>query len=330
MSLNSLAMTLWKMWMEQLRPLARRIGLGRVRHQWRQLAEFGVSHYLKVHWSRWRYLDAHRLLRPLPCGGGTAIHMLLHHGRIHDGIWALYSMRMYAAIPMQIVVHDDGSLTESDSLHLTRLFPGLRLIRRAEADVIVGRKLAELCLSGLSALRRDFIFALKLLDPLILAETKSLILLDSDVITYRRPEQLLSSITACFMPDNRYAYCVPESIFKEIAATSNLIYMNAGLLKVWPAQISLQQLEQDLTSLQTQSVGNAPDFYTEQTLWALQLHRLGAAALSHSGICYGPGDGSSITGHFCGGGYWASLIYTEAIPHVYHDALRLGLTNDSP
>ena len=128
------------------------------------------------------------------------VHQLLGHRHVGMGLWSLKSLVKAAAADVGVVVHDDGSLTEDDAVLLKEQLPGLRIIRRAEADAAVSDLLAAYpaCRSfrfgevNVTNHRGQsynmFIMSLILFDINLLTACDKIIILDADVLFFRRPD----------------------------------------------------------------------------------------------------------------------------------------------
>lgn len=86
------------------------------------------------------------------------------------------------ADPIELVAHDDGSLTDEDVAALCAAIPRLRVLRRAEADAIMAERLARH--PHARAFRTDWVWGLKLLD-VALAEDGDCCYLDGDIRFFR-------------------------------------------------------------------------------------------------------------------------------------------------
>jgi len=84
--------------------------------------------------------------------------------------------------PVQVVIHDDGSLTQADRFRLMEGLPGSRIIDRKDADTIMSARLAQY--PNASAFRQESVWGLKLLD-VVLVEPGLCFYLDSDIRFFR-------------------------------------------------------------------------------------------------------------------------------------------------
>src|ERR1700752_3681003 len=82
--------------------------------------------------------------KPLRCNpvAQTELHTLTCHEHVFMYITAIKSLLRFAP-DIAVVVHDDGSLTRKDIATIEQHILGIKLIRRGEADAIVGELLAS-------------------------------------------------------------------------------------------------------------------------------------------------------------------------------------------
>ncbi|MCP9929769.1 hypothetical protein KBY82_03115 [Cyanobium sp. AMD-g] len=85
--------------------------------------------------------------------------------------------------PFELVIHDDGSLTDHDRYSLAAELPGSRILDRQQADATMAEKLRPY--ANARAFREASVWGLKLLD-VVLAEPGLCFYLDSD-ISFLRP-----------------------------------------------------------------------------------------------------------------------------------------------
>jgi hypothetical protein len=269
-----------------------------------------------------RILDA----RPIGAGDGPLeVHMLLHHQRILEGIWALYSFAHFSRVPCQVFVHSDGSLTAADTARLDQVLPGARVISRTEADQVVAPHLLNLGLSTSIRFRNSLVFGLKLFDPFFFGGHSSFILLDSDVLFFRRPHELLddrivaidSEPVSLASPDNGFRYCLSPEALRTLLGQECIADFNPGVVRTGRSVLDAARIEHYLQRPEFWGSSSRPHYYGELTLWAMQLTAAGARQLPSSYAITPPLDGPLPTsGHYCGGGYPATWFYSRGLPHL--------------
>ncbi|NKC11136.1 MAG: hypothetical protein GKR94_02695 [Gammaproteobacteria bacterium] len=122
--------------------------------------------------------------------GPLPVHVVggIHQGLI--GFWMLASWFKHTQRNWHVVWHDDGSMTPAWAGALDICFPGIEIIGRADADKEMARVLrgAPLC----AAYRDALPLGLKAFDVAHFARHERFILLDTDLLFYARPEQVLN------------------------------------------------------------------------------------------------------------------------------------------
>ena len=144
-----------------------------------------------------------RILKTPPVYGLTdstcEIHVLTCDRDWLDLIWSLKSLFCVSEYSFRVCIHEDGTVPTEGIAALRHHFPDARLIRRSEADEMVGRKLERY--PRCQALRCANVLSLKVFDFAVYLESDRLLLLDSDILFFDRPTVLLQRIT-----DPSYAY----------------------------------------------------------------------------------------------------------------------------
>ncbi|MDQ6670033.1 MAG: hypothetical protein M3069_04690 [Chloroflexota bacterium] len=309
-----------------VRRTARWLGVGRALLKVRGLHALTVRGAVSVARGKTHVLPRILRARPIPTGDGPVeVHMLLHHQRILEGIWALYSFAYFSQVKCQIFVHSDGSLTDADAGRLQRVLPGVQVISRTESDQRVEHRLRELGLARSLQFRDSLVFALKLFDPFFFGDHSSFILLDSDVLFFRRPAEVLPALAdpscddaiSLYSPDNGFRYCLSAETLQAILGQPCIASFNPGVVRARRAVLDLPFVEQCLQRAEFWGSGTRPHYYAELTLWAMQLTTAGARSLPPTYAITPPLDGPPpVSGHYCGGGYPATWFYSRGLPQL--------------
>ncbi len=308
-----------------MRTLARRWGLGRALLKAQTFASVGLAAQLKVAAVRRTLLPD--ILQAPPIAGRDAnceVHMLLHAGKFLEGMWGLYSCLHHAGDALRPVLHSDGSLDADHFALVRRLFPNVRIVERAAADQRVRDKT-----QGRTFIRRhreSSIFSLKLVDPLLFAETDRYIMCDSDVLVFRDPQALYSVVDGNHrysQDNNDVAYSALPDDLEKAAGHPVVRRLNAGVLSISRSRLSIDEIEAALEAQFKLITSPQSLYFFEQTAYAIALGRNGAFGLpvDEYSICGNPSD--VVTGHYCGGGYWGTLYYRGGVPAL-HESLGLG------
>jgi len=104
-------------------------------------------------------------------------------------LWMLASLSHFTGMRWRVVVHDDGSLTEEHRQLLADSLPESRLVSKAEADRAMEPLLRSH--SACRAYRDSHPLAKKCFDVPTFLESDRFLLLDSDVLFFAEPTELL-------------------------------------------------------------------------------------------------------------------------------------------
>jgi hypothetical protein len=171
--------------------------IGRVLFHFNRKFGHGIYTAWKRDVTRWR------ILKTAPVYGLTdntcEIHVLTCDRDWLDLMWSLKSLFAVCEHRFRVCIHEDGTVPADGIAALQHHFPDARMIRRAEAEEAVGRKLRHY--PRCQALRNANVLSLKVFDFAIYLESDRLFLLDSDVLFLEQPTVLLQRIT-----DWRYEY----------------------------------------------------------------------------------------------------------------------------
>jgi hypothetical protein len=302
----------------RLGAIARKLGIGRA-----LLIVFhiGLPAYLRFLYSRTVHLPAIAKARPMHGGDESfEVHMLLNHERIYEGAWALYSFRHFSGPRGHIVIHDDGTLQEADLALLRSLFGPITIWRREEADAVCSSRLKQLGLERLDRLRKQLVLALKLTDPVLLGSTRSVVIMDSDVLFYKRPTALLDAALAAdpaYSVCCCYCYSMPESDMKALIGEAPIPLFNPGVFAVDRSLIDLERWNEYLRDLHFWNPDGSGQVFAELTLWACEMTRLNAKPLPPTYAICPPSPADYDFGHYCGGGSAHSILfYTRGLPYL--------------
>jgi hypothetical protein len=231
----------------------------------------------------YRDVVRNRLLNTKPIANTTdrtcEIHVLTSASDWLNLLWALKSFYYYSQRDYALCIHDDGSLTSEHQTILKHHFPQARLIDRPQADEYVLGLLKDYprCLE----FRRTNKLSLKVFDFAAYLESDRMLLLDSDVLFFAEPiellqriedpEYLLNSVNG----DVASAYTVDPQVVQEKLGFEMIDRFNSGLGLIHQASLNLDWLEKFLT---------LPDIIgyfwrIEQTLYALCSSQFGAELL---------------------------------------------------
>lgn len=227
-------------------------------------------------------------------------------------VWTLKTFYHYSNRRYALCIHDDGTLTKSDRESLQHHFPNARIIDRASADARIFTELEAYprCLE----FRCSNHLAPKVFDFASYLESDRMLLLDSDILFYRSPIELLQRIEDpdyllnAVNSDIANAYTVDPKIVQEKCGFEMIQKFNSGLGLIHQASLNLDWIEEFLSL--PNIIGHF--WQIEQTLYALCSSRFGAELLpSAYTVRLDHGIGSSPSRHYVGA--IRHLMYGEGI-----------------
>jgi len=293
-----------------------RIGAGKLWLRIRSLRYAFAPWKLRASFAKAKHLGAIARAMPILAGEGEIeIHMLLHHKRVWEGLWALYSFANLAGQPFRMVIHDDGSLTGNDRNLIQDVFPSLNIIGKMESGEALERHFLEKGLARCLNLRRRLVLARKLFDSVFLSRSEWIILMDSDVLFYHKPVEILQPYNF-YSVDNGYRYSFSASEMDELLGRKTIGRCNSGLIRIRRGQVDFEQIERWLSHPGFWTTVGSANYFAEQTLWAMVLTLAEARPLPETYRICAPEPEKFTYGHYCGGGYWASLYYTRGLPYL--------------
>jgi hypothetical protein len=225
------------------------------------------------------------------------IHMLTCHKDLDMALWCLKSFMYFSECCPEITIHDDGSLTQDDVELLREQLPGCEVIPREEADRRVGDALRKYPLCRKMRPAPGFHCALKVFDPWVYSSHDAIVVMDSDILFFRRPEQLLEYAEqgrACFSSDYQNAYSVEIGEMKSRLGIEVFERINAGLFVLCRKDHDLDVLE---GYFEAYPETDGHQIWLEQTLHALLLSRAGAQRLDPAYQISGQAIGAATVSH---------------------------------
>jgi hypothetical protein len=254
-----------------------------------------------------------RILGTSPIGGTTdqrcEIHVLTSAHDWLNLIWALKSFYAASGRRYALCIHDDGTLAaehlEAFSIH----FPAARIISRAGADAVMLPALEPYarCLQ----FRRANHLAPKIFDFAHFLQSERMLLLDSDVLFYREPLELLRRIETPNYSNNSVnadiasAYAVNPSVVQAHSGLDLTERFNSGLGLIHKKSMRFDWVEEFLG---LPGILEGHFWRIEQTIYALCSSRFGVELLPPD---YAVRLGDGINGSPC-------RHYVGAIRHLFY------------
>jgi hypothetical protein len=194
--------------------------------------------------------------------------------------WMLASLFHYSEVAWPVVIHDDGTLSEEARKGLAGLFEGARIIPRAEADSEMAKVLRAYPFCA--DYRASHPLALKIFDMAHFARDERFMVVDSDVLFFARPGEIVDWATgpntrACwFNEDVQEAALLTAEEAREDLDIKLWSRVNSGLCLIHKPAIDYDLCDR---ALALTSVLSGQIWRIEQTLFALCASQAGRGGL---------------------------------------------------
>ena len=188
-------------------------------------------------------------LSPAPraqMGTGPTIQRLVCASHLSMAVASAKSLMLAAGQPLHFLFHDDGSLTAADAGALKDHFPGSRVVMRDEADERAERELAAY--PTIRTWRAQNVMPLKLIDVALWAPGRRVTYIDSDVLFFSHPGDLLEASRTPgsvnhFNRDIDPLYLTPVETVRDQLGVALQPCINAGLFVMNRGDLSQELLE---------------------------------------------------------------------------------------
>jgi hypothetical protein len=200
------------------------------------------------------------------------VHGLICSRDVNMALEGFSSLLKFSDIPINLLLHDDGSLTSKDREVLLSGLPGSQIILRSHADAEMEESLKNY--PNCRLYRKEYVYGLKLLDISLMSDG-DFGYCDSDILFMRPFKNLFkwpdSKTSAIFMQDYLDAYSMLPWYLIGKQNTKLVSKVNAGLIFFRKKDYDLDFIEWFLGEQRFRhKVG-----WLEQTCWAALGHRVG-------------------------------------------------------
>jgi hypothetical protein len=169
-------------------------------------------------------------------------------------MWCLKSLLFYSKEPWDVWIADSGDINSEQTSMLQSHFPSIRILRRSYLDAKSIELTKDYPTNAWLRHTRKYAPGLKLFDPMFNLVGDRFLLLDSDVLFFARPSEILSALR---LPDTRIS-------FRFNIETSGAI--NSGLAIIDKNSLNLAEIERALSYMTRQQRNSwtvEQDIYTE-------------------------------------------------------------------
>lgn len=207
--------------------------------------------------------------RAAPAEYSPALHFLTGNKYWFQTAFCLHSLQHHAGVTFRVVFHDDGSLSRTSQERLCALFPSSQICLRADNDQRIAALLPRTKFPFLHERRERYPHILKLTD-VHAGRSGWQLVLDSDMLIFRRPEFLLSWLSSPDRPlhllDIADAYGYSRPLMESLAGVPIPPRVNVGLTGLRSEKLNWEQIEFWCRRL-IESEGT--HYYLEQALVAM-------------------------------------------------------------
>jgi hypothetical protein len=279
--------------------------------------------------ARWRW-QRYRIDDRAPPGprirldrDGVEIHSVVCARDVAKSLWSLSSFVAQTGLRPRVVIHDDGTLTPRDHRRYQRYFEAIEILDAKATDARMHEALAAWPVARRLRARPDFYCARKLFDILFTARSEHVLVLDSDVLFFQRPDRLLACMAErrpCFGSDYQSSYAASRLELERWWGQEVLACVNAGLLHV-PVRAYRDRLDlvEDYLAFAEKALSHRRLNHHEQTAHALLMTSLGAERLPSTYRVCGPLDGRVVSHHFVDDGRQRERFWRLGVPRVRRD-----------
>ncbi|HEY4324128.1 MAG TPA: hypothetical protein VGN20_09080 [Mucilaginibacter sp.] len=208
-------------------------------------------------------------------GAPLTLAILANKRNFYESVAAIYSFGFWNK-NIYINYHEDGTLTEHDISVLKNIFPNINIFKRVTQDQIIGEYLINEGFHNSAHLRNNFVLSLKLIDTVFNKKSKYLLLIDSDVLFFSRPNEILDIVengtfNGCYNKDVTDAYCFSIEMMDK--------YLPAPIVSRFNSGVFLYNFDVDFfhfveSILKNEKMSSIP-WHIEQTLFAMYVTKVG-------------------------------------------------------
>jgi hypothetical protein len=231
-------------------------------------------------------------------------------------LWALVSFYRFSEVRLPLLIYSDGSLNKRHAERIRSVFPDARIVDPVMADAAVAGTLAAYPNCG--QFRSAQPCARRIIDLPILCKSKSMLMLDSDVLFFRRPEELMKHLNEgrgghfVFERDPQDSYFDSRENIRKSFDVEIAPRVNCGILVADIANFDYAQIEKWLAN----DAFAKKHHWAEQGLWAMYAGASRTAFLSET---YDVSLSAEIEPNAVMKHYIKPIrdfIYTSGIPHL--------------
>lgn len=183
-------------------------------------------------------------------------------------LWSLVSFYEFSGLQLPLLIYSDGTLTESHTRQMASVFPQARILDSASGGAAISERLSRY--PNCRRFRASLPYARKIIDLPMLCGSPLVLILDSDVLFLKRPEELMRHLAPngsrrfVFERDMQDAYVASIAEIKQRFNVDVASRVNTGIMIADISGFDYARIE---TWLGQGAIERHP--WAEQTLWAM-------------------------------------------------------------
>ncbi len=271
---------------------------------------FSQRYKLSNYFSYFKYrFFGNRILAKLPKSEGQSIqdfsvHILCQEGDAEMVEWSIRSFIKFSGLCPQIIIHDDGTLTDQSVHQLESRLNNVKVLRKNKALEMLEShpdfigKIKEFSKRGHKVM-------IQLIDIYFLSATSKVMLLDGDVLFFKKPDEILDFISGKSAYNalvsrqyGTYDLRVDEYYsekYKIIEREAG--YMNPGIILFNKSSVTLEMFKEFFEHTKRQP----DDYFLPMSGWGCLLSQVNSKFLSENRyIMKGRPNEDTIAKHFTG------------------------------
>lgn len=231
----------------------------RPRDELKRLWRWGPHAYLRCEaWEHQMQRAASHVLSPLTSRAAqpaVSVWFMTGARHWHQTAFCAWTLQRYVSAPLRVHLIDDGTLTSSHAHRLKELFALTEVSSRSECDARIATFLPKEKYPQIHAWRRRQLLFRKLTD-LHIGSTQWKLFLDSDMLFYRQPDELLSwweNPDRCiFQTDCWESYGYSRALTEKLTNQTLPAKVNIGIFSLNGSLIDWDEVERWLDIMEAQ------------------------------------------------------------------------------
>lgn len=226
---------------------------------------------------------------------GLPVYFLTGKNYLYQTLYCIQSLVKVSSAKFQFILVDDGSFNNALISRANRQLPGAKVVTAAEIAVNLAKLLPETSYPYIHRKRLVYPHLKKLTDVHSMQTNNWKLVLDSDMLFLREPEELINWLETPIYPlhmvDCVEAYGYSKQLMEQLCGCTVTPLINVGAVGLNSKSINWDKLEEWIKVLEEQEGGS---YYLEQALTAMLIGDSKATVLPASAYIVNP-DGETLT-----------------------------------